>query len=172
MRTNTKVYVLLAHDGLIKVGSSSDPERRLKELRVNGRIAYQTNVISESEVVERRAHRVLALTAQHVRGEWFVATVDQAIGAIKDAQRQVVRSELPLGGELIKWRYNKPQKPLRGGKNVVIKMSDETRRKLDDVRAGEGSPPSMAEMIRLLIDRAHEALPDNVTCFRVKRSGK
>jgi len=167
MRTNTKVYVLVASNGRLKIGSSANPTRRPKELGVDGEIVYETEIIEESEKVEKRAHRVLALYATHLRGEWFKATVDQAIAAIKESQRQIENNELMLGGELVRWRYESPQKSLAGWKPVQLRLSEESRSKLDDLRACELHPPSMPEMIRILIDRAHAECSESVEVLRM-----
>lgn len=98
MKTNAKVYVMRAADGRVKLGHSRNPERRAQELGCV-ELAYSTQTIVEAERVERLAHRVLALHGEHCRGEWFEATVENAIFAIETALKQA-RDELPLGGRL------------------------------------------------------------------------
>ncbi|MBF4328686.1 hypothetical protein EAY16_25770, partial [Vibrio anguillarum] len=85
--------------GLLKLGHSCNPEKRAKQI---GRvvIAHLTDVVEQAERIERLAHRVLALHGKHVRGEWFEATIEDAILAIEIATKQV-EQELPLGGDLL-----------------------------------------------------------------------
>jgi signal transduction histidine kinase len=88
MKTNAHVYVLQAQDGTIKVGHSKVPDVRRRqielELRKPLKIIHMTDVIVEVERVERLAHRLLALAKLRVgeKGEWFSATLPDALAAI------------------------------------------------------------------------------------------
>jgi len=87
-----------ANDGTIKLGHSVCPERRAKQLGVPVDIVHQTDVIELAEKVERLAHRILALYGKHLRGEWFEASLEDAIQAIEIATQQAEGEQLPLGG--------------------------------------------------------------------------
>jgi len=71
-------------------------EERLKQIKCDGNIAYVTDVLDEVEKIERTSHRLLTLSGRHVRGEWFAASVKEAIDAIERAKRIVAGEELPL----------------------------------------------------------------------------
>lgn len=100
MKTNAKVYVMVDGEGRIKLGHSNNPARRSKQMVRPVTLVHETDVIEEAERVERLAHRILALHGKHLRGEWFEATVCDAIAAIEIAVRQAEQEELALGGRL------------------------------------------------------------------------
>ena len=108
MTTSAKVYVMDAGGGIVKLGYSINPQRRVYQVSVEADLAYETMLIDQAEKVERLAHRILALTGKHIEGELFEATVSQAIDAIDTAIRQHEGLELPLGGKLNKfhWKNN------------------------------------------------------------------
>lgn len=93
------LYVITAPDGAVKVGISSDPERRSKALGRDMVVAHATDLFDQAERIETLAHRVLSLSGRQVKGEWFEATVEDAIRAIETAIEQAEGRQLPLGGE-------------------------------------------------------------------------
>lgn len=94
------IYVLQDITGRIKLGISKHPIRRSRNFGPGVELVATTDMFDEAPVVEKLAHRVLALHGKHLRGEWFLATVDDALKAIEIARRQAARIELPLGGQL------------------------------------------------------------------------
>lgn len=100
MKTNAKVYVMVDNDGRIKLGHSIDPAKRSKQMVRPVTLVHETDIVEEAERIERLAHRILALHGKHLRGEWFEASVGDAIKAIEIAVRQAEQEELALGGKL------------------------------------------------------------------------
>ena len=99
-----QVYVATSdrREGHIKIGSTyNDPALRVRQIGRDCRLAYASAVMDGARKVERRAHRVLSLSGEHVHGEWFLASVQQGIEAIRLAERQYAGLELPLHGRLI-----------------------------------------------------------------------
>ena len=104
-------------------------------------------VIEHAERIERLAHRVLALHGKHLRGEWFEATIKDAVVAIEIATRQAEGEELNLGGCLRIVAETKD-------KQTSLRLSEATLSSLDQLRRDEADLPTRAEMIRRLIERA------------------
>jgi len=100
MKTNAKVYVMVDSEGRIKLGHSVNPAARSKQMPRAVTVVHETDVIEQAERVERLAHRILALHGTHLRGEWFEASIDDALHAIEIAIRQAEQEELALGGRL------------------------------------------------------------------------
>jgi len=127
VRTNARVYIMKSDDGRLKIGHSVDPSRRSKQLGVAVSIMHETDVLDQAERIERLAHRVLALSGKHLCGEWFDATVEDAISAIDIAVRQAESVELPLGGRL--------NFPSRGGitPTLTLRLPQEIRDKLEQM---------------------------------------
>ncbi len=111
MRTNARIYVMRAEDGSLKLGHSKKPAARARQIGRPVEVVHQTDVLEHVEKIERLAHRVLALHGRHIRGEWFEASLDQAIAAIQTAVRQAEGSELVLVARL--GRPDLPPKPNR-----------------------------------------------------------
>lgn len=97
MKTYAKIYVMQADDGTLKLGHSKSPATRAKQLGRHVTIVHETDVVEHAEQIERLAHRVLALHGKHLRGEWFEASLSDAITAIDIATKQAEAEELPLG---------------------------------------------------------------------------
>lgn len=120
MKTNAKIYVMLADDGTIKLGHSRNPHARAKKIGRRVEVIHVTDLIEQAERVERLAHRILALDGRHIRGEWFEAELEQAIRAIQIAVRQAEREELALGGKLSTEGLGRP--PMDGQTMVQISI--------------------------------------------------
>ena len=148
MRKNARLYIMEADDGTLKLGHSVAPSRRAKELRRAVSIVHTTDVLEHAERIERLAHRVLALHGRHIRGEWFEATLDQAVEAIEIAIRQAADCELKLGWALTPSRPAIVREPTE---RFEMRMSASDLAALDRLRKGEDDLPSRAEMIRRLI---------------------
>ena len=80
-------YVIRATTGEVKVGRSTQPERRLRELRCyhgpDIQLVHKSNLTIHAERIEKLAHKLLTLS--HVHHEWFTATVEEAVEAIERA---------------------------------------------------------------------------------------
>lgn len=154
MRTFAKVYVITADDGTVKVGNSTDPARRAREIGRGSKVAYETVVIEHAELVERRAHKILALSGGHLRGEWFKAKVSHAVDAIDKAVSQCAGDELPLYGKLNRnfARTNRGEILLR------IKADDAFLDMVDRLRLQELPPLSRADYVRRLVMLADRKL--------------
>jgi hypothetical protein len=82
------IYVIRSSDGRTKVGISANPRRRLQALQSGDssklNLGYQRPISRELAVrIERRAHWLMQ--AAHVHGEWFLASVEEAIDAVNAA---------------------------------------------------------------------------------------
>lgn len=76
-----KIYVM--DDGRYrKIGFSSDPERRAKQVGPLARVVFEIEAADHVNV-ERAAH--IRLSDRRVAGEWFDASVDEAIEAVRHA---------------------------------------------------------------------------------------
>lgn len=150
MKTNAFIYVMKGREGRIKLGHSVDPVRRAYDVGETVEIAYVSPRIEEAERVERRAHRILALTHKHVRGDWFIAPVEAAKQAIEIAQRQVDAIELPLAGKLGNGKERMTPIPVRLPRSTV-QLIDEEKAK------SGGAITQRATMIRLLVGEALRA---------------
>lgn len=95
MRRHTRLYVVREASGVLKLGHSVNPSRRARELG-DVDVIYQSDVIAESEKVERTAHRLLALAGKRVRAERFNATLSEVLDAVSTAESIVAGVELPL----------------------------------------------------------------------------
>ena len=140
MKTNAKIYVMRAADGTIKLGHSRNPLERAKQVGRPVEVVHMTDVLEQVEKIERLAHRVLALHGRHIRGEWFEATLADALTAIEIAMRQAENTELALGGRL---GIARPQTRL-----VVLRLDDVTIRAIDDIRAMSRPIPTISDVIR------------------------
>lgn len=137
MKTNAHIYVMRANDGTLKLGHSRNPESRAKQIGRPVEVVHQTDVIEQVERIERLAHRVLALHGRHIKGEWFEATLEQAILAIEVATKQAEGQEFALGAVLgrpdLPARREAPVISLRipiGIKTVLATLAKRERRSL------------------------------------------
>ena len=89
MRRNAKVYVMRDEAGHLKVGHSRNPDVRTRGVGRSVELVYSTNVLDEAERVEYIAHKVLRRQGFHIQGEWFSASLEDAIAAIHEAVRTV-----------------------------------------------------------------------------------
>lgn len=86
MNTNVEVYVMQIGD-TVKVGHTKDLAARSHQLRGNRPVVvHRTGVLEHGERVERMAHKLLRLRGlQANSGDYFNASVDEAVGAINVA---------------------------------------------------------------------------------------
>lgn len=81
------VYILQRPDGLLKIGFSTDPTTRLRNLETQGGFSASSAWVSvpteKAKSAERKAHK--KLSEHRVIGEWFDAGFDDALGAVLDA---------------------------------------------------------------------------------------
>jgi len=141
MRQNAKIYVMQDSNGTIKLGHSKSPERRAKELGVPVTIVHQTDVVEFAEKIERLAHRVLALHGKHLRGEWFEASLQDAVQAIEIATQQAEGEQLPLGGN-VSWQKRKPSKV-----TVTMRFDQWLLDAIDEYRNKQEVPPTRAAVM-------------------------
>lgn len=105
MRTNAKVYVMRSPEGALNLGHSVDPARRSRQLGRDIAVVHETEILEHAEIVERLAHRVMALHGRHVRGEWFDGDLADVIRAIDIAVRQADGGR-PVSGRAMLRRLN------------------------------------------------------------------
>lgn len=148
LKTNAKIYVMQAEDGTLKLGHSVNPLVRSKRLGVVASVVHETDVVVHAEKIERLAHRVLALHGKHLRGEWFEATVEDAIKAIEIATKQAENEELSLGGNLkVKGRKGRPHGSVHDAM-VHFRLPNTLRQRLEAVSSKRGDQPSITAMLR------------------------
>ena len=155
MSKGAKIYVMKADDGRLKLGISVNPEARAKQIGVPVSIIHQTDVIEHARQIEKLAHRVLALHGTHLRGEWFEATLQDAIRAIEVATRQAENQELALGGTL-KGGNSDPEGSTRP--QINIRVGDDVLAAIDDIRSMMRPIPTVADVIRMSILNYRDAL--------------
>lgn len=86
------IYVIVGDGVSIKVGISTRPKRRLRELQIGSSIKLRLfaaiNVPDQklAEVIERRVHR--RLRARHLSGEWYFMPPEQAVQIIANLVAQ------------------------------------------------------------------------------------
>jgi hypothetical protein len=69
-KSKSYVYFISSSDGYVKIGSSTNPEARLKNLQTATHHLLQlVHVIPGNENIEKYLHRLFV--SDHVRGEWF-----------------------------------------------------------------------------------------------------
>lgn len=157
MKTNAKIYVMRAEDGTLKLGHSVDPERRAKQVGRAVEVVHETDVLEQVERIERLAHRVLALHGRHIRGEWFEASLDEAVRAIEIATRQAEQQELVLGGDLRRINSVSHSGRAEAGSwasppTLSVRMDVEHLQMIDDLRRLESDLPTRTEMARRCIE--------------------
>jgi len=151
MKTNAKVYVMVDSEGRIKLGHSVNPAARSKQMPRAVTLVHETDVIEQAERVERLAHRILALHGTHLRGEWFEASLEDALQAIEIAIRQAEQEELALGGRL----DGRADIEISVYTPISVRLSDENRAWL--VRKADEEDRSLNNMINRIIEAAREA---------------
>lgn len=152
MKTNARIYIMVDNEGRIKLGHSVNPTARSKQMPRPVTLVHETDVIEQAERVERLAHRILALHGTHLRGEWFEASIDDALHAIEIAVKQAECEELALGGRLdgrADIETSAQKYPL-----FNFRADPETLEALDRLRRDEPDIPTRSEMARRIIKRA------------------
>lgn len=82
MRRNAHLYVMRNEHGHLKLGHSVNPLQRSRSLG-SPQIVFCSGIIDEVERVEKLAHRLLVLSGKHLKGEWFEASLEDAMHAIE-----------------------------------------------------------------------------------------
>lgn len=142
MKGSGKVYVMEGEDGLVKVGYSCQVDARARQIGNVVSIAYVTKEKQEAERIERSAHRLLRLAGKRVRGEWFSATVAEAIDAIERAERIAEGLELALDARPL----SKP-KPVE---KTPFRLSYETLAELQ--RLADADRRSLTNYIEIVLE--------------------
>jgi hypothetical protein len=84
------------------------------------------------------------LVAKRLDGESFSASIAEAIAAIERAERIVQGLEPPLPA------------PIKIKRQVSIAVDDELIEKIDDLRRWRSPIPSVSDLLRELVEAAHE----------------
>lgn len=81
------VYVIERPDGMVKIGRSGKPTKRVRNLETAGGFTcarvWMTQANVDEKALERRVHA--ALSDSREVGEWFSADFDAAVAAVYDA---------------------------------------------------------------------------------------
>lgn len=84
---NRFIYVAACSAGPVKIGITNNPRQRIEAIRNASpflvELAHSSAVDGDAAAVERQSHDILQ--AHRLSGEWFSATVSDAIDAIKQA---------------------------------------------------------------------------------------
>ena len=139
------IYIAQGPCGRIKVGHSVNPTKRVTQLGHKVRLVHATDVVEEAERVERRAHRVLAMWGCHVKGEWFDASIAQAVDAIAVAQSQLRGDELPLYGRI------RIKRSLGGIKPTRILLPLAMMREIEAIQKARMDEPDKGQVVRELV---------------------
>lgn len=92
------VYIMKAADR-IKIGISKHPAQRRKALGRSVEVVYQSEPTACARQIERLSHDILTRAGLHHHGEWFNASVDQGIAAIRTATAESL--DKPSKGRLV-----------------------------------------------------------------------
>ena len=139
------VYVIEASNGHLKVGISRNPNHRLARLQTATPLKLSLVHIEPTDraaEVEAAAHASLA--SKRLTGEWFAASLPEALDAIREAVLNPRPSRIDSG--LRDFRVT----PMMAATEVAA--IDEWRRKQDDV-------PTRPEAIRRLVELALKVKP-------------
>lgn len=80
MTSISYIYIIWSESGMVKVGKSDDPKKRLSSIK-NGhpfscKITHTFPIANDDPyIIERKCHEALSKTFQKVR-EWYKASVD------------------------------------------------------------------------------------------------
>lgn len=141
----------------IKIGIANDAARRRNELR-NGtkkriEYIYIAKCIGEhaAAAIEKQAHALL--WDKRIKGEWFAADREEAVGAIKKAARQLRYKiiDMPLPTEK---RIGRPPGQ-RFSETIPVRLEPEVQAAVDEW--GQANDVSRSEAIRRLL-RSHPDL--------------
>jgi hypothetical protein len=93
------IYIISNERGPIKIGISNNPQARLIGLRTGSADALTlTHIFKPSgsaKKLEKQVHMMLAKA--HISGEWFNATVDDAVIAVERAAIAASQTITPVG---------------------------------------------------------------------------
>lgn len=87
MHVNSFIYIMIAENGLLKIGKSRNPKRRLLDLQPGSPVIITLHKVfcvayREVSQIETLVHKRLKSSKRHVRGEWFDATIEEAVSCI------------------------------------------------------------------------------------------
>lgn len=78
------LYAIHGNDNLIKIGFTTDPDRRIKELQTGNpfplKIIHLREVSGDVKTIEKIIHK--SNNHRRVKGEWFKISTEQAIAEI------------------------------------------------------------------------------------------
>ena len=156
------VYVISASDDRQKIGKARDPEERRRLLQSGSTLPLDlvhSQRVQQPRNVEVCAHEKLA--SRRLHGEWFNATRDEAISAVRAAVDELGGELPPLATELRlprkivdgvglearrqSSRAYHAKREAAGLKKVTLWLSPEARSVLDAKRTEYGSKDAAAE---------------------------
>jgi hypothetical protein len=87
------VYVICADDTAVKIGLSTYPEGRVKQIQTGQdktvRVYWAVLLLkSEAREIEKRVHRLLANTAGKASGEWYYIHPNSAVSVIQSVIKE------------------------------------------------------------------------------------
>lgn len=90
------LYAAKITDGMVKIGRSKDPQKRLLYMQYNGRLAFSETFISDlfQDYIEVEAQLHSQFAVKKRTGEWFDITFDEAVAAIKELAKTLVPAPL------------------------------------------------------------------------------
>ncbi len=94
-----KTYVISNSMGLIKIGCSDEPEKRLKQIESMSGIPCRLEYEIQGAFLERRAHEMLS--NYRTVGEWFEYPIDKAISTLKELKQIDIKNRYET---LLKWK--------------------------------------------------------------------
>lgn len=148
-----KVYAIAqANTGLVKVGVSRDPLRRLSGIRTSSphelRLEHAVEV-DDAYAVERVAHSMLA--EWRVAGEWFNVSIEQARAAINLASEDVHGIKAPVASLDAQPR---PKRSREFTRTFTMRASPEFMAMLSELAECEGGYPlpTHSDLIRQAVD--------------------
>jgi len=126
----SKTYIISNAMGLIKIGQSFEPEKRVKQVESNSGIPCKLEYEIKGGFLERRAHE--ALSNYRTVGEWFECPIDVAIETLEELKRIDINNRYET---LLKWKEHELRDKER--KEKISKLETVAEHIIDALGKGE-----------------------------------
>lgn len=151
-----KIYVMDAGDAR-KVGIAVDEHSRAKliakEIEAQVRVCWLSDASNDAWMVEALAHKILWADGYHIDGEWFSASVEKCVEAVRCAAAG--------NSEISKTVVGSAKKGFRwaGAKSTInLLVDDETKQAIDEIRSMRRPVPTISEAVRQAILNERDTL--------------
>jgi len=156
---NGFVYAILGGNGLVKIGFSRDPFRRLNELRTDcSAHAHLVGMIAATRQQEREVHKLLAAWRHH--REWFhdSGPVAVFVSMLPRPQPRIVVTNTDGWHPLAKWLFHANMTQGQAAKAMGI-----TQGRVSQIVQGQWPSQKTAAKIARLTN--HQVMPGDYVSF-------